>query len=260
MKIKIVSLNIYKGALLDAVCSFLEQEKPDIVTMQEVFSSSDPSLASYFRSFEELKKRLKFKAYDYEAALNEILPEGRIPQGNAIFSQFPISSRDAVFFNGPFLDGYVDDIRDMQNNLNMPHVLQHVVLDTPAGNVHLYNLHGTWDLDGDNFSEKRKQMSEAIINAVQDKTNVIVAGDTNARPTNQAIKNVEKHLKNIFGSELKSTFNMRRKENPGYATSVVDMIFTSPDIRVVSKSCPDIDISDHLPLVATLEIPKQDNQ
>lgn len=53
---------------------------------------------------------------------------------------------------------------------------------------------------------------------------------------------------------------MRRKSNPGYATSVVDMIFTSPDIRVVSKSCPDVDLSDHFPLIATLEIPKQDNQ
>lgn len=194
MILKLVTLNIYKGELLDDICAFLEQEKPDVVTMQEVFNSSDPSLAPYFRSFEELKKRLGFPAADHEAIVNEILPEGRIPWGNAILSRFPIVSRDAVFFNGPFMDGY----GGTPDNPKMPHVLQCVTLQTPAGEVNVFNLHGTWDLDGDNFSEKRKQMSEAIITAVQGKTNVIVAGDTNARPTNQATETSKNTLQTFL--------------------------------------------------------------
>jgi len=65
---------------------------------------------------------------------------------------------------------------------------------------------------------------------------------------------ISDHLTNIFGNELKTSFNMRRKDNPGYATACVDMLFVSSDIKVMDKVCPDVDISDHLPLVATLRI------
>ncbi len=251
MKLKLVTVNIYQGNLLDEVCAFLEQEKPDIVTMQEVYDGKDPSAPTRFRSWDELKKRLDFIGQDYEPALIDNRKEGKFPEGNAILSRFPITARDVVFFNEPFRDDYVDDIK---NSPVQPHVLQHVVLDTPAGEVHIFNLHGVWDLDGDNFSEKRKQMSEAVLKGTKGKLNVLVAGDTNAKPTNQAIRNLEPQLVNVFGHELTSSFNMSRKDNPGYATAVGDMVLVSPDVKVLSKKCPDVDVSDHLPLVVEVEI------
>jgi endonuclease/exonuclease/phosphatase family metal-dependent hydrolase len=56
----------------------------------------------------------------------------------------------------------------------------------------------------------------------------------------------------VFGEELKTTFNMKHKDNPGYATAAVDMMFISPDIKVSEKACPEVDVSDHLPLVVQL--------
>ncbi len=47
---------------------------------------------------------------------------------------------------------------------------------------------------------------------------------------------------------------MRRKKDPGYATSAVDVVYVSPEIKIISRDCPNVDISDHLPLVATLDI------
>ena len=111
-----------------------------------------------------------------------------------------------------------------------------------------------YDLDGDNFSEARRKMSDTIIKNIQGKDNVILAGDTNAKPTNKAMRAVEDHLTNVFGNDLTTTFNMRRKENPGYATAVVDLMYVSPNIRILDKVCPAVDISDHLPLIATFEI------
>ena len=109
-------------------------------------------------------------------------------------------------------------------------------------------------MDGDNFSDKRRKMSDVIVNAVKDKQQVILAGDTNAKPTNQAVTAIEAHLHSVFGHELTTSFNMRRKDNLGYATAVVDLMFVSPDIHVFSHECPDVDISDHLPLIAELEL------
>lgn len=47
---------------------------------------------------------------------------------------------------------------------------------------------------------------------------------------------------------------MKRKTNKSFAISVVDMIFVSKNIKVIDKNCPNIDITDHLPLICTLEI------
>jgi len=253
MKLKLVSLNIWQGHALDAVCEFLAREKPDIITLQEVYNGTGPALSLQYRSLEELIKRLGLPYNDYEPALIDNRKEGKIPEGNATLSRFPIVAREAIFFNEPFRDDYIDDITQ---NPSMPHILLHSVLETPEGEVNIYNLHGTWDLNGENFSEKRRQMSEAIIAATSGKSCVIVAGDTNAKPINQAMRNVEKHLISVFGDELATTFNMSRKDNPGYATAAVDMVFVSHDVQVVSKECPGIDVSDHLPLVVTLEVSK----
>ena len=111
-----------------------------------------------------------------------------------------------------------------------------------------------WDLNGDNFSEQRRRMSNVIIAESAGKPNVLLAGDTNAKPTNQAMRNVELHLKSVFGNRLTTSFNMRRKDNPGYATAVVDLMYVSPTVRIVSYDCPDVDISDHLPLIATVRL------
>ena len=58
----------------------------------------------------------------------------------------------------------------------------------------------------------------------------------------------------MFKDELKTTFNMKRKTDPGYAAAVVDMIFISKNIEVISHDCPQVDISDHLPLVCKFNI------
>ncbi len=71
----------------------------------------------------------------------------------------------------------------------------------------------------------------------------------------QTIRNIEKHLNNVFKDELSTTFNVKHKDLtrfPGYATAVVDMVFVSSDLQVQSKKCPAVDVSDHLPLVCDL--------
>ena len=252
MHLKVISLNLYQGLLLDAACDFLHTERPDVVLLQEVYNGTDPALAPRYRSLQELLDRLDFKYHDYEAALIDNRQEGKIPEGNAILSRFPITDRSATFFNEPFRDDYVDDIT---NNPTQPHVLLHAHLHTPAGEVDVFNVHGPWDLVGENDSPKRRQMVAAILEGVKGKECVVVGGDTNAKPVNAAWQPLNQVLMSVFGNDLPSSFNMRRKTNPGYATAAVDMLFVSHNIRVLSKDCPDVDISDHRPLVVNLEIP-----
>jgi endonuclease/exonuclease/phosphatase family metal-dependent hydrolase len=251
MRIKFLSLNLWHGTLLDSCIDFLKEKNADIVILQEVHNGGDTNLPEHLRSLEAIKAKLHYPFQDYAAGLLFKHPEGMIPNGNAILSKFKIVDSDYIFFREPFNE-YYEDVPE--NYPTYPRILQHAQLETPAGELNVFNFHGVWDLDGDNYSERRKEMAEKLIKATMDKPNVLLGGDTNAKPTNQAIKDIEQHLTSVFGNDLKSTFNMRRKDNPGYATAAVDMLFVSPSIKIIDRQCPDVDISDHLPVVVTLEV------
>lgn len=254
MKVTFVCLNLWRGGeLFDEILDFLARENADILALQEVNNSSNPRLADKYRSIETLQKHFNYPFCDFAPAVLDRHPIGKVPHGNAILSRFPIKSRNVLFFNEPF--GERDPL-DPKTFPTTPRNLQHVVLSTPTGELNIFNFQGVWDLDGDNFSEARQNMSNQIIKAIRGKSNVIVAGDTNAKHTNPAMRAIEKHLMSVFGDELVTTFNMRRKDNPGYATAAVDLIYVSKDINVIKCDCPDVDISDHLPLTATFEIDK----
>jgi endonuclease/exonuclease/phosphatase family metal-dependent hydrolase len=254
MEVKFLTLNLWHGGkLMDAILDFLEEQAADILVMQEVNNGSDPSLEPRYRSVEVLQERLHFPYADFVPDFLDLdISNTRVQRGNLILSKFPIKKTDAIYFDGAYSETYQDVPGNYQN---CPRSLQHALLETPAGEVNVFNLQGVWDLAGDHFGPKRERMCRAILEATQGKPNVILAGDSNATPGNQAIKLIEDRLNNVFKGSLKTTFNMRQKTNPGYATAVVDVIFTSPEIQVLEKACPDVDVSDHLPLTAVLRIP-----
>jgi hypothetical protein len=47
---------------------------------------------------------------------------------------------------------------------------------------------------------------------------------------------------------------MKHKTDPGFADAVVDMLFITPDITVRDHYASKANVSDHLSLVATLEV------
>ncbi len=253
MNIKFISLNIWHGVFLfQEVLDFLKKQDADIVVLQEVYSSKDSSLKEQFRTMQIYKEKLDYPEQVFSPHYRDFdNTNGKSQRGNAILSKFPIKLHDDVFF----AKEYSEEYRDSPGHYHeCPRSLQHITIDTPSGELDVYNIQGVYDLNGDNFSPERQRMSEVILNAIDGKDNVILAGDTNAKPTNSAIKMIESKLNSVFGNELQTSFNMRRKDNPGYATTVVDMILVSNNISVKNKQCLDIDISDHLPLVVELQV------
>lgn len=249
MTIKIISLNIWQGGrLMDNAVDFFKTEGADVILLQEAFDGEDEELGVRYRTVKFLSQRLGFSYTAFKP--NHDQPDNSAQIGNAIISRFPIVEEcvDGASARDESIGDMISDVHGQSYNL------QHVVLETPVVDVDLLNLHGAWDLRGDRFSAVRQEMGRRIIESVKDKKHVILAGDTNAKPTNEAIALITEHLKSVFGGELTTTFNMRHKHNVGYATAAVDMIFVSSHIRPLEWSCPAVDVSDHLPIMTTLEI------
>ncbi len=252
MKISYLSLNIWLGGKLwDTMIEFLLEQNADIMAFQEVYDGHDLSSSKQLRSFDELQKL--FPDHQAVFAPAAIDKKSNTEMGNAVFSRFPITSHSPVFFDVPFgvSSSTVEDAEFFPRNM----CRAEVAINTKQ--LFVYSWHGIWGVDGED-NPRRLQMSETIINEIQDKPHVILSGDTNMKPHTESAKRIDAVLPSVFGETLKSTFNMRQKTHPGFADAAVDMLFTSPTLTVHSAACLDIDVSDHLPLVASISLPDTD--
>lgn len=255
MVVKFLSLNIFEGGLLfDNILDFLHQEKPDVLALQEVNNGLDKSLSDNLRSIDVLKSVLPNFDYFFAPEILVRYPEGKIDIGNAIFSRYPISNKKTIFLSVPYGEY---DLQPKDGDYSKhPKNMQCCDVSIADSQLRVCNLHGIWGLDGAD-NELRLEMGRRIVNEIKDTQKVILAGDFNLLPNTDVILDIEKHLTNVFKDELHTSFNLSRKDlvkHPGYASAVVDMVFVSPDLRVVDHRCPQVDVSDHLPLIVEIDV------
>lgn len=253
MIIKLLTLNIWLGGkMMDEVIDFLSKENADIVLMQEVFNGEDQELDRRFRTMQVLKSSLGYKYSDFAPCYRDFdHTNGMAQRGNGILSKLPITSSEVSYFSVPYNETH-RDIPSMY--ADCPNNLQHVEVEAGEQKLNVFNTHGPWGLDGDDFNVRRQAMDDVIAKKTAGLNNVVLAGDTNATAKNPVITNLKTIFNDVFDGELKTTFNMKQKTNPGYASAVVDYIFVDKNLNIVNKKCPVVDISDHLPLVVELEL------
>lgn len=247
MRLKFLSLNIWKGNLIQPLVSFLKQAAPDICALQEVYNGTGQGLAEKYRAFSLIKHQLQFEYAAFAPAFLDVTTSDHVENGNAIFSKYPLLLHETTFYDVPY--GRYYDLPSRYETC--PRNLQHATVQVNSSSLHVFNTHGIYGLSGED-NPRRLQMSQTILRQIRGKERVILAGDFNLPPQTRTIRMIEKHLKSVFAGSLQTTFNMKRKENLDYAEVVVDMIFASPNLRVVSRRCPMVDVSDHLPLVCEL--------
>lgn len=254
MTIKFITLNIlHGGVMFDKIIAFLRQENPDVLFLQEVYNGSNKEYSPEYRTLQAIQDDLPEYNYRvfYPNFKDTVPGVGSIDSGSAIISRMPLMNSGQIFFYGKYRE--ILDERNLGDWSKDPCSM--ISSEVSFGNevFFLCNVHGIWGLDGGD-SAARLKMSDTVVSHIRGHKNVILAGDFNLRPDTETIGTIENHLTNVFKGELTSTFNMRHKTNPGYATAVVDMLFVSPHIKVINHYCPQVDISDHLPLVAILEV------
>ncbi|MBI2029226.1 endonuclease/exonuclease/phosphatase family protein [Candidatus Gottesmanbacteria bacterium] len=250
MQIKILSLNLFEGGKLwDNIAKFITRENFDILCLQEVYNG-DSNQPGNFQSLTRLKKLLPEYFFHYSPEMYETWPEGQGDQGNAIFSRFPISKTNTIFLHRQ----YNKFIRSQHGSgfAHYPKNMIYAGINISGLELNVFNLHGIWGLDGKDTDE-RLAMSDKIVNQIKEKKNTILTGDFNINPNTKTIENIERHLQNVFKGEFKSTFNMKYKTDSGYATAVVDMVFISPNLKIIEKRSSLDDLSDHRPLIVSFE-------
>ncbi len=134
--------------------------------------------------------------------------------------------------------------------------------------VQLINVHGI-PLPGDKKdTEGRINQSKEILDFVSiGKTPTIIGGDFNLLPNTKSIKMFESHgFKDLIkGFKIKTTrsnnaWKESKERNKGNGLlffgrqNFADYVFVSPELKVNSFEVPNIEVSDHLPLILDFEV------
>lgn len=232
------------------IVAYLHEEQPDILMLQEVYNSTEPNVPTYLSAYTSLKEKLGYSYTEYEPQFNMKHGEDYGALGLAIFSKFPLLEKSVLWLQGNGVREVDHD--DEEGVPTQPRNLLHCKTEINGETYNLMTLHGVWAPDG-NETELQKEMAKRIFGYIADKENIILSGDFNVNENTSCINLLEGKLKNIFKGERTTSFNMTRKQNPVFATAIVDFIFVSPNIKVVDHCTSDKDVSDHQSQIVVIE-------
>jgi endonuclease/exonuclease/phosphatase family metal-dependent hydrolase len=240
------------GKLFENIKKFIRHEQPDILALQEVHHAEYAPTEKEWHTVQKLTNILGYTHYAYAPSMAKNQEGGKkIQYGNAVLSRVPIRSTRSIFYDVPYNGAYEDIPNDYRFT---PRNLQHAELDAGSTMLHLFNTQGIWGFDGKD-NPRRLNMGKIIAKEIAGKIPAILAGDMNVQENSKTIKKIERHMSNVFKGELKTSFNLRRKPADKFSEAVVDMIFASPEIKIGRHYTTHDNVSDHLALVAEIEIP-----
>src|SRR3989344_403399 len=253
--VKVVQINIYKGRYLESLADFLIREKPDLVTLQEVSSGkvnlfSDTSI----NLFEYLKEKIGlFGFFSQDQKLKE---DANSKFGNAVFSRWPIKNTKVLILK-KFRPLTLEEFRNSKYWPYVTRTLINAVISLNSKTVHLMSWHGAWTAPPTETAENIRQLG-LVVDYLEllNKNNqsFILGGDLNMPPGTKVIDMISSVSNNLMiNSPFEYTTHPKiHKIVP--RKFLVDYIFTSKHFRVLSLGVPEVTVSDHLPVVAELEL------
>ena len=253
---KLISLNTWGGKQYKPLISFIKKHSAntDIFSFQEVFNTTSETLEnSGFRLnlYSEISILLSnFQGYFLSTVDNYIagsfqpnIIDFNLSWGQAIFVKKKIKVKSSGSF---YVYGSKTEF-DPKDWNSFPRAVLYVTLQEESSLFTICNLHGIWTKEGKADTSSRISQSSRI-NDFLDKQGgeKILAGDLNLNMDTQSIKILEKKMINLIKNynipTTRSSFFPRLEK-------FADYTFVTPDIKVLNFEVPDVEISDHLPMM-----------
>lgn len=240
MQIKILQWNVWYKEDIEKVAAVLKQIQPDIASLQELtigLQEAHPDTVQY----------LAEQLGNYNEFHNEV-NFGDWSQVNAIISRYPLSNQTSTWINEPTGSGGFDDEYRAYLEVN---------IDINGKELCVGTTHMSFT-DRFQETERKYQETEKLLEYTADKqTNFVLTGDLNALPDSYTIKKLSEKLKNAGPDFDQKTWTTKPFSYEGFEANTLDWrldyTFTTPDLKIVSADIIKTNISDHLPLLLTLE-------
>lgn len=251
LELSIMSLNIWGGKQLVELSEYLSKNQDiDIFCFQEIFSKTLQKdsikkgiLKLESRDSVDILEKIQSLLPNHTYHFEEIIPES---YGMAIFVKNNIS------VSGHGKQNIYQNTAYNGHDPSHSRCLQWLSMTKNGSEFCVFNIHGLWNGKGKGDSPERILQSQEIVEFSQ-KFNapVIIAGDLNIMPETESIKILEKNNINLI-----KKFNITSTRSKFYKKSerFADYIFIPHNTQVHNFEVVDKSVSDHLPLVAKINL------
>lgn len=241
MRVKIVQWNIWFKENIERVADVLRTLDADIICLQELTQGYIDQ--THENTWEYLKHQLGYACHVQEIPI--ITEEAQWLQANAIFSRYPIEHRRSRWLHTPHDD---DDPHDQYRGY------LETTLIIGDSRLTVGTTHMSFGTDRDDDPELQKLLSHVVTIP----EHYVLTGDLNATPDSRRVQALLGPLRNAGPSLEASTWTTKPFHMPGFSATTLswryDYIFTTPDVRVLDAGTHDTDVSDHLPVVAVINL------
>ena len=230
---------IPKATVGDDILSFINEQNPDILCVQEYSENA----------------KVDLRVYKYKA----IFMEGKnIQTGQAIFSKFPIFNKGDFKIPQAGNNIIYADIKKGKDTIRVYNIhLQSIKISPDVNeiqeNVDVINQHKSQQLFGRirEAFEKQEQQADILVNHKKMcRYPIIICGDMNNSPFSYIYRNIKADLSDCFeqaGTGFGQTYKFK------YYPARIDYIFADKKIKVKSfTSFTQFENSDHFPIMARL--------
>lgn len=248
---RVLSLNAWAGKEFETLIEYVtnKAEEIDVFCFQEVFDTSKEIklVNGLYRAnlFDELRKVLPNHKGYFAPAQDGIDFETKV--------DFQISWGISMFVRKNLFVKEVMEhfIKGEKNTFSgsgetVPRNLQHAIIEHEGKEYNIVHLHGLWNGRGKTDTQERIEQSEKIKRVIQGKTNLVLCGDFNLLPDTQSLKILEEGLTNLIKEYKITSTRSRFYEKP---EKFADYTLVSKDINVKNFEVPNVDASDHLPMI-----------
>jgi endonuclease/exonuclease/phosphatase family metal-dependent hydrolase len=258
---KLVSLNTWAGKAFEPFKKFIHEQTPttDIFCFQEIASA--PHLASGTLLDGVPEDFLGFVTQtlsDFEVYF-AVTQEGyhwrptdsQTKLGNAIIvrKNMRVIETGEVFIH--LQKNALDLTRAAQDDwFTMPRLLHFVQIEHMSGLLTVFNYHGLWHVSGKGDMPERVEQSKKIQEFVKKfDGQKVLCGDFNLDLKTASVNILEQDMRNLIKEfNIPFTRSARHYDKITHMPHA-DYTFVSPNITVQNFAVPDIDASDHLPMI-----------
>ena len=241
--ISLLQWNIWYKEPIDFVISEIQRWNPDIVCIQECITRPG------YHSARLLAKALNYSLI-YQPAQHWSNNPLKQEQGNAILSRFPIHSSRSVFLQ--------TERQTPKDGSDEGRVYIEVEIQIGATLLTVGTTHLSYSPKFA-YTPKRADEAKKLIELIaQKQKKYIFAGDLNSPLDSPIITNLEKYLVNSGPTYDQPTWTTKPFDYHGWQEDQlrwrIDYVFATPDIKVESAKILKTTVSDHLPILVTIEL------
>ncbi len=251
---KIMQINVWQGRILTRLLKLIEQENPDILFTQEVFSYPVPVSPSspwkQFTTLQQIAQTGQFEHHFFSPSTIFPMLGHQLEYGNAIFSRYKLLHA-TTHYNASSGPQHADDPANVE--INDTRNFQHAQIEIDGSTLNLINHHAHWvpHPDGDEISMQRLLKVADYIKNLDGP--VLMAGDLNLSPTSPPVVAFQKvvNLQDLVATTSATSTLSAAHYVP--ENIICDYLLASPGIRISRVEVSNQIVSDHKAVIAEID-------